>query len=440
MSLLSPRSSYSISSVPESTIATPPRFSVNLDLMNYSIPKNNNLLTLNNHTNHKRDIQQGNSYTRTRQLEAQVEALTLSNVKLQRSNRLLKVDTDNIIEQRTQPLQSTIRELTLNNIQLQRSTRLLQQDLEEKSLQLNQYQTDQVVSMKTVGPEYEYLINGDVHCEETCCYTMAPVDHSSSADSQHSCRPIIHSTISQGSYATELEHKIAHLERIIEELTAEKESMAHQQSYKDDDLQTLKSELEMKDAIVSQLEQDFMDLENKLTVIQKVGEIIHIYITQDPARQSHMLMESKRRTLAIKDTELLEKILRSQRYGITPPSPTSSLDQEDASHEEDEDDNDDEKTHSDTPSPITTCQPPSWTPFLSTTSLPCKYNASSSCSSIQLDKSLAPPGFILMTVFLGCASQMGITDDWTLPLTLTLMVSGFLWTGGAKGVQLKVKI
>ncbi|CAO3598192.1 unnamed protein product [Absidia cylindrospora] len=436
--------------------------------MNYSIPKNSNeptadmaqLLTLNNHANHKRDIQQGNAYTRARQLEAQVEALTLSNVKLQRSNRLLKVDTDNIIEQKTQPLQSTIRELTLNNIQLQQSTRLLQQDLEEKTLQLNQYQTDQVVSMKSVGPEYEYLvqminvlhrqINGDVNCEETCCYTVAPVGHRSSTNSQHSCRPVIHSMISQGSYATELEHKIAHLEHIIDELTAEKESMTHQQSYKDDDLQTLKSELEMKDAIVSQLEQDFMDLENKLTVIQKNLEYTDYHHASpspppdddqdddddddddDPARQSHMLMESKRRTLAIKDTELLEKILRSQRYGITPPSPTSSLD---ASHD------DDEETHSDSPSPITTCQP-SWTPFLSTTSLPCKYNASSSSSSssIQLDKSLAPPGFILMTFFLGCASQMGITDDWTLPLTLTLMVSGFLWTGGAKGVQLKVKI
>jgi CTP synthase (UTP-ammonia lyase) len=68
------------------------------------------------------------------------------------------VDTDNLIEQKTQPLQTTIRELTFNNVQLQRSTRLLQQDLKEKTDRLNHFQTDQVLAMKTVGPEYEYLV------------------------------------------------------------------------------------------------------------------------------------------------------------------------------------------------------------------------------------------------------------------------------------------
>lgn len=173
----------------------------------------------------------------------------------------------------------------------------------------------------------------------------------------------------------------------------------------------------------------------------------------DPERQSHMLMETKRRSLAIKDTDVLEKMLRNspshQRYGITPPSPTASLDQDDASHGDYDDDDDDvdEKSDSDASSPaspIATTQQQSWTPFLSTTSLPCKYNTPSSSNtnsnSIPLDATMAPASFIIMAVLLGCASQMGITDDWTLPLTLTLMVSGFLWSGGAKGVQLKVKI
>jgi hypothetical protein len=168
-------------------------------------------------------------------------------------------------------------------------------------------------------------------------------------------------------------------------------------------------------------------------------------------------MESKRRSFAIKDTHVLENMLRHspshpqhQRYGITPPSPTSSLDQEDdaSSHEDYNDDRDqEEKSDNGIPpasSPHTSTHqtsPPPWTPFLSTTSLPCKYNTPScSSKSIPLDSTLAPAGFIIMAVLLGCASQMGITDDWTLPLTLTLMVSGFLWNGGAKGVQLKVKI
>lgn len=107
---------------------------------------------------------------------------------------------------------------------------------------------------------------------------MAPVDPPTT-DTHHNCRPMIHSTVSQGSYAAELEHKISHLEHVVNELTAEKEAMHRQQAYKDDDLQTLKNELEMKDAIVSQLEQDFMDLEKQLTIIQKVSQsTLYIYI------------------------------------------------------------------------------------------------------------------------------------------------------------------
>ena len=106
----------------------------------------------------KREIQQGNSSTRARQLEAQIETLTLQNVKLQRTNRLLKVDTDNLVKQKTQPLEQTIRELTLSNVQLQRATRLLQQEVEEKSTTLENFKREQIMQMKSVGPEYEYLV------------------------------------------------------------------------------------------------------------------------------------------------------------------------------------------------------------------------------------------------------------------------------------------
>lgn len=91
-------------------------------------------------------------------------------------------------------------------------------------------------------------------------------------EAQHICRPVIHSDISQGSYATELEHRIIRLEQIIEELDQEKEQILRQQSYKDNDLETLKKELKIKDEIVSQLEQDFMCLEDQLEHLQKVSE------------------------------------------------------------------------------------------------------------------------------------------------------------------------
>lgn len=142
-----------------------PRFSVNSNLMNYSIPKNDHTLSKNvssisplRENNSKREIQRGNSDTRSRQLEAQIEQLTLQNVKLQRTNRLLKVDTDNLIEQKTSPLEKTIQELTVSNVRLQRALKLLQQELDEKTNKLNLFNHNQIMQMKSVGPEYEFLV------------------------------------------------------------------------------------------------------------------------------------------------------------------------------------------------------------------------------------------------------------------------------------------
>jgi hypothetical protein len=147
-----------------------PRFSVNSNLMNYSIPKSssdnttgakNKMITTPSplkDNNSKREIQRGDSDTRTRQLEAQIEQLTLQNVKLQRTNRLLKVDTDNLIEQKTSPLEKTIQELTVANVRLQRASKLLQQELDEKTYQLNVFKQNQILQMKSVGPEYEFLV------------------------------------------------------------------------------------------------------------------------------------------------------------------------------------------------------------------------------------------------------------------------------------------
>lgn len=287
--------------------------------MNYSIPKNDEatISPIVESKLNRREIQQGDSDTRARQLEAQIEQLTLQNVKLQRTNRLLKVDTDNLIEQKTSPLEKTIQELTVANVRLQRASRLLQLELNEKSEQLNKFQQNQILQMKSVGPEYEFLvqninllqrqvrlfsfipealllrplwqISGHPTCDDTCCFTMQPIDQSTmvmtlpcsdhdsdsedeeeEVEAQHICRPVIHSTISQGSYAIELENKIARLEQFIEELDEEKEQILRQHSYKDNDVETLKKELRIKDEIVSQLEQDFMGLEDQIEHLQKV--------------------------------------------------------------------------------------------------------------------------------------------------------------------------
>lgn len=64
------------------------------------------------------------------------------------------------------------------------------------------------------------------------------------------------------------------LEQVIEELDAEKEQMMRQLSYKDNDIETLKRELGIKDEIVSQLEGDFLDLEEQLTRLQQVNHTL----------------------------------------------------------------------------------------------------------------------------------------------------------------------
>lgn len=79
-------------------------------------------------------------------------------MKLQRTNRLLKVDTDNLIEQKTRPLEQTIKDLTMANVRLQRASRLLQMEVEEKKKELNDYKQNQILKMKSVGPEYEFLV------------------------------------------------------------------------------------------------------------------------------------------------------------------------------------------------------------------------------------------------------------------------------------------
>lgn len=111
--------------------------------------------------------------------------------------------------------------------------------------------------------------------QSTMVMTLPSTDQDSDSDedqveAQHICRPVIHSSISQGSYAVELENKIHRLEQYIDEMDQEKEQIVRQQSYKDNDLETLKKELRIKDEIVSQLEQDFMGLEDQIEHLQKV--------------------------------------------------------------------------------------------------------------------------------------------------------------------------
>jgi hypothetical protein len=69
--------------------------------------------------------------------------------------------------------------------------------------------------------------------------------------------------------------------------------------------------------------------------------------------------------------------------------------------------------------------------------LPCKH----SLNLIKHSKKDDPFAlFTGVTIVLGIASQLGVTDDWTVPITLATLVSGFLWNGNKKSNNNNKKI
>lgn len=154
-------------------------------------------------------------------------------------------------------------------------------------------------------------------------------------------------------------------------------------------------------------------------------------IQRDPKRQSQMLMESKRRSLAIKDTDLLEQMLRGDLEGFEQYHPSEG------EEEESEDDSKlGDSIRSSSPATITieefvdqndkkgitTC-------CLTCNGLPCTFPCRHSLNPKHSKKDDPFALFTSVTIVLGIASQLGITDDWTVPITLATLVSGFLWTG-----------
>jgi regulator of replication initiation timing len=81
-----------------------------------------------------RTIAVGDQETRLKQLYNQVEQLSLSNARLVRANRILKLDCDRIVDEKTTELKQALKLSIEQNIRLQRSNRLLQDDYELKKV------------------------------------------------------------------------------------------------------------------------------------------------------------------------------------------------------------------------------------------------------------------------------------------------------------------
>lgn len=82
----------------------------------------------------QRVIHMGDSETRLKQLYQQIEQLSLSNARLVRANRILKLDCDRIVDEKTHELKQALKLSIEQNIRLQRSNRLLKDDYDLKTV------------------------------------------------------------------------------------------------------------------------------------------------------------------------------------------------------------------------------------------------------------------------------------------------------------------
>lgn len=67
---------------------------------------------------------------RIRQLNQQIDHLTVTNARLKRANHILKTDSDRRVEEETVELKQALKNLVEQNIRLQRSNRLLRDDMD----------------------------------------------------------------------------------------------------------------------------------------------------------------------------------------------------------------------------------------------------------------------------------------------------------------------
>ncbi|KAL9559009.1 hypothetical protein PS6_001001 [Mucor atramentarius] len=240
-------------------------------------------------TTTSRIIHNGDQETRIKQLHNQVEQLSLSNARLVRANRILKLDCDRIVEETTADLKQALKLSVEQNIRLQRANRLLRDDYLSQTEELNNIKMEQIRKMANVGPEYEYLVQvinllyrqlaGKPDCESTCCFTDKPLDSSSSLivspqtdnnEMKHVCRPQVKShNIPAGGMASALEQENNRLRDGMDILIDDRDALYQLLKDKEEDNETLKYELKVKDDIVKQLEHDFEKMELEVTDLQK---------------------------------------------------------------------------------------------------------------------------------------------------------------------------
>ncbi|KAI8092744.1 uncharacterized protein BX664DRAFT_371565 [Halteromyces radiatus] len=501
------------------------------------------LLFNNNHaykkkTSHQQQQQQQtvhNSWQSSWQ-EVDIETLTLENAKLQRANRLLKVDRENWLEKRIKPLDQHIRDLTMSNVRWQRATRLLQQELQEAKDQLTQWKRSQWQSkiVCTGSSEYQFLVDMIHHLQSQIHKQSTFNEIGENTTMTTECNDILSNKQVDGY----LMEKIQQLEQDLAEALK-------QLKEQENDKLALTSELLKKDELVTQLEKDFMTMSQQLNSLQKIVESHSLKSpvlsnavaplpsseieeqptveTADASTTAPTIMEMNLMIKAASRTMKKRRIVSTQQDGTARPAQDDPfcLDDDRGKSTRDDGCQDDvtkfDKSAYDLPTPmITTNTSPiessvrmdhrrTCSSVYSTTSTTCWDDHdnnriySSQCSSLNslessssLDQHLTATPFlpslikaiffttlssttslpgsfpskpitkqydeekgtmmmlwlfitgnepfapcVLLTMVIGLSSNLGIKDDWLIPLTLMVLFSGYLWCGALCGIHVK---
>ncbi|KAI8886020.1 hypothetical protein K501DRAFT_178687 [Backusella circina FSU 941] len=204
----------------------------------------------------------GDQEDRINQLSQQVESLSLANARLMRTNRVLKLDSEKLLDQKAGEVKQALKVMTERNIRLQRAARLLKDEYDIQTQELNMMKQNQLHSnTNKIGPEYEYLLAGKPQCTETCCFTERPL-----SKEKHNCRPHLSSHLSEPT----LEQENDQLRDSIDTLMKDRDALYQLLNDKEQSNKALEYELSVKDGIVKQLEQDFEKMEIEVNHLQKV--------------------------------------------------------------------------------------------------------------------------------------------------------------------------
>ncbi|KAL1924539.1 uncharacterized protein VTP21DRAFT_4193 [Calcarisporiella thermophila] len=213
----------------------------------------------------------GQDATRIRQLEQHIEQLTLQNVRLQRTNRLLKADADTAIAATQHAMEEEQDRLRLQIVRLQRSNRLLSQELDENVHEIRRLKKEEDVGL---AKEYQFLaekveflhrqlVGENLRAKPPAeCKTEKRDSRARELEKNH-------------EQASEWEEKYEKLLQKYQELEQRhlclQNSLAEAEQRFQDKLseeEYLRKELEIKDQVVAQMEASFTEMEEEYELLK----------------------------------------------------------------------------------------------------------------------------------------------------------------------------